>query len=168
MASLLSHSHSRCLSVSFAPCQRITFFLSRLPSWVLWCYFSSLTSLPTTAAHNKHGRPVCPSLPSYSFLHTPVYFVCFVFLDRKTVVGNGMSKKKKKKEHTVSPYPIRSLVQIAPLLTNESLEGCTQQSLSSGAITASVSSKELGGTITITEGLLPAWIALDIRKPAVY
>lgn len=98
----------------------------------------------------------------------PCVFCLFCFFGQENSSRKRHVQEKKKKEHTVSPYPIRSLVQIAPLLTNESLEGCTQQSLSSGAITASVSSKELGGTITITEGLLPAWIALDIRKPAVY
>ena len=94
-----SLSLSLCLSlsvflrVSFAPCQRITFFLSRLPSWVFWCYFSSLASLPTNCcpqqAQSTSFVPVCP--------HTAPH-PCVFSLDRKTVVRRkkNMSRKKKK------------------------------------------------------------------------
>lgn len=41
----------------------------------------------------------------------------------------------------VRMFSLHSSLQIAPLLANESLEGCTLQLLSSDAITASVPSK---------------------------
>lgn len=113
------------------PANTLTFFISRLSSCGLWCYFSSLASLPTFAAHNEHSQPVF-SKAALIQLHTPV------FLKRELVVRRNMSRKK---NSFFLHSPIHSLLQITPDLTNESLEGCIPQLLSSDPIIASMVSK---------------------------
>lgn len=133
MAILSSHSHSLSLSLSLATCQRITFSLSRPPSWVLWCYFSSM---PATAAHNKHSQPVCLRLLSYSLATLCIHLSIYLYFWEKS------SQKIEEETYSISMYSsFRGLLQISPLLTNESLEGCTLQSLSSDAVTTSTTSK---------------------------
>lgn len=65
--------------------------------------------------------------------------------------------------------PIHGLLQIAPLLANESLEGCAPAIALFRRHYSQCGFKELGETITGARDSLPAWIALDIsKKPTVY
>lgn len=77
--------------------------------------------------------------------------------------GRKKSPTSRKKKHTLHS-PVCSLLQIAPLLANESLEGCALQSFSSDAIMASAASKSLVKPRAQVGGHLPAWIALDVSK----
>lgn len=101
--------------------------------------------------------------PSFCYLFLLCYFLCQLLLQQaKSRSGTashscvffwtgkrGVRQKKKKtcpgkKQNTHThplPSPIHCLLEIALLLTNESLKGFTPQSLSSDAITVSEASK---------------------------
>lgn len=149
-AILSSHSHS--LSLSLATCQRITFSLSRPPSWVFWCYFSSL---PATAAHNKHSQPVCLRLLSYSLATLCICLFIYLYFWEKS-----------SKKHTVSPCTLLFVaffkyLHIA-LMSPWRVVPCNR---SLQTLLGPAQLQRAVWNHYCNWGLLPTWIALDISKP---
>lgn len=122
--------------------------------WVFWCYFSSLACAAVVSAHNVQGLTVC----SHS---APQHCVRIYFILKKM----RSERSERKGKYTASPCTplFRGLLQISPLFTNESLEGCNLQSVPSDAIRTSTASKGRGNHYH-NSGMLPAWVALDISK----
>lgn len=136
-----SHSHSPSLLSSLSPCLLCTLpthhILSIQASLLGLMVLLQLSCIRANYCCPQQAQSTSLSQSALLQLHTSVYFLFF---------GQENSSKKKhvrEKKHT--PFllhsPIHGLLQIALLLANESLEGCTPQSLSSDAITASVASK---------------------------